>query len=359
MYSKFIAGKHVLTISLLFIIAIAFRINYDYIQVENLANISALLDDATKIMQKQKDALIEIYAINFAVILAVILLFLGLQKNKNNLQRSLEKLNTNLEKKMKERSNEQKKIQKQLLEKSRMVQMGEMISMIAHQWRQPLAAISSTSIDLNMKLELELFDLKTSEGREEARNYLKHSLEQIDSFVHTLTTTIDDFRNFYKPDKDMEISIINLPVQKAFEIFESSLNSNAIKVIQEYKSKVELTLYSNELMQVVLNILKNSQDNFLEKYTSKAQITIKTFDTKTLSVIEICDNGGGISKDLIEKIFDPYFSTKNNKNGTGLGLYMSKIIVEEHHNGKITVQNIKNGVCFKIKLFKKGINNDN
>ncbi len=254
-----------------------------------------------------------------------------------------------------------KSMQKQLFEKSRMAQMGEMISMIAHQWRQPLGAISTTSIDLNIKLELEIFDMKTQDGREEAMEYFKNSLSQIEFFVQSLTNTIDDFRSFYKPNKDKEVSLINLPIQKAFEILEASLSSNNIKILREYKSKEKLLMYPNELMQVILNILKNAQDNFLEKKISNAHIIIKTFDTLLSSVIEICDNGGGISQDIIDKIFDPYFSTKDEKNGTGLGLYMSKIIVEEHHDGIITMQNTKDGVCFNIELFKnqEGVSSEN
>jgi len=103
-------------------------------------------------------------------------------------------------------------------------------------------------------------------------------------------------------------------------------------------------------MQVFLNILKNSQDNFKEKGTKNPQISIHTYDTKKNVKIEFCDNGGGIPKEIGEKIFDPYFSTKNEKNGTGLGLYMSKTIIEEHHQGKLHTENRDTGVCFIIEL---------
>ena len=104
--------------------------------------------------------------------------------------------------------------------------------------------------------------------------------------------------------------------------------------------------YDNELIQVILNILKNSQDNFKERKVENPKIII-TIDENILS---ICDNGGGISEDIIGEIFDPYFSTKDEKNGTGLGLYMSKIIVEEHHNAKLDVVNVDDGVCFSITM---------
>lgn len=106
-------------------------------------------------------------------------------------------------------------------------------------------------------------------------------------------------------------------------------------------------------MQVVLNILKNSQDNFVEHETQKAHILISSYDTETGVVLEFLDNGGGIPEDVLPYIFDPYFSTKTEKNGTGIGLYMSKTIVEEHHDGRLEAINRDNGVCFKVSLNTK------
>jgi len=271
----------------------------------------------------------------------------------------LESKNKNLDKLIKQEVKKNEKHQETLFKQSRMAQMGEMISMIAHQWRQPLGAISATSIDLNMKMELGIYDTTTQEGRDEAQKYFCESLKQIDELVHGLTVTIDDFRNFYKPDKAQERSLINVPVKKAMAIFETSLKSDNISFSQNYESKNIVSIYSNELMQVILNILQNAQDNFLEKDMADAKISIKTFDIEDNSIIEIYDNGGGVSSKFIEKIFDPYFSTKNEKNGTGIGLYMSKIIIEEHHNGELSVENIDDGVCFKIKLMDKGVSDDN
>ena len=109
-------------------------------------------------------------------------------------------------------------------------------------------------------------------------------------------------------------------------------------------------MHANEIMQVLLNLFKNAEDNFIEKETEEPLISIETYTQKESLVINVCDNGGGISEDVIEKIFDPYFSTKDDKNGTGLGLYMSKIIVEQHHKGKLDVFNIEHGVCFQLRL---------
>ncbi len=242
--------------------------------------------------------------------------------------------------------------EKYLLKQSRLAQMGEMISMIAHQWRQPLSAISTTSMDLQMKLMLNSYDMENKEEREEFLSYLNSSLKRLDSFVNNLSTTIDDFRSFYKPNKEKVETTLESVVSKALSIIKDSLDSQSVKLTFDYQSKNRLKLYENEIMQTILNILKNSQDCFLERNIDNPQIDIKTKENS----IVICDNAGGIPADIIDKIFDPYFSTKYEKNGTGLGLYMSKIIVEEHHNGAFSVANINNaqgidtGVCFTIEL---------
>ena len=238
----------------------------------------------------------------------------------------------------------------QLLAQSRMAQMGEMISMIAHQWRQPLGAIAATNIDLRMKIELEIFDLEIEKGREEFKNYFIENSDHVASYVENLTNTIDDFRNFYKPNKSYTQDMISKPVDQALGIIQSSLDSKGVEIIKVYESKTLFDLYVNELMQVVLNILKNAQDNFKEKNIKNAKIMISTKDYSDKSVLEICDNGGGIEEDVLSKIFDPYFSTKDDKNGTGLGLYMSKTIVEDHHNGKLDAFNKNEGVCFCIEV---------
>ena len=126
---------------------------------------------------------------------------------------------------------------------------------------------------------------------------------------------------------------------------------DTIELIEEYNSKKAIEVFDSELMQVFLNILKNAQDNFREKvHIKKPSINIKTSDTQKGVLVEITDNGGGIPDYILVKIFDPYFSTKDEKEGTGLGLYMSKTIVEEHHSGKFYAKNIENGVCFFIEL---------
>ncbi|MDF1875355.1 ABC transporter substrate-binding protein [Sulfurimonas sp. SAG-AH-194-I05] len=265
---------------------------------------------------------------------------------KRRIYLKLEQLNSSLELRIDHEIQNNREKDKKLFAQSRLAQMGEMISMIAHQWRQPLGAISTTAANLEMKLELEYFDLNSKKGQEEQSEYFLLKLGKIEDFVINLSQTINDFRNFYKPNKVHVEDSLKSIVKKSLAIIESSLDNDTIKLYEEYDEAEKFAMYDSELMQVVLNIFKNAQDNFREKKMSMPQIFIK-IKGKNLF---ISDNGGGIPEAIMEKIFDPYFSTKSAKNGTGLGLYMSKTIIEEHHNGKLHVQNKDKGVCFHIDL---------
>ena len=227
----------------------------------------------------------------------------------------------------------------QLLQQSRLAQMGEMISMIAHQWRQPLSAISATAINIQLDVDLEKLKLEDKD-----KEYLLDQIHDIYKYTKNLSTTIDDFRNFYKPNKKLDYIQLDQVSSKALAIIKSLLINNNIQIIEDYCCSSKLEMFTNEIVQVVLNILKNANDNFMERNIKEPTIKITTND----KVLSICDNGGGIPEEVIDKIFDPYFSTKDEKNGTGLGLYMSKTIVEEHHNATLEVENTDDGVCLKI-----------
>ncbi len=233
-----------------------------------------------------------------------------------------------------------------IIVQSRHAAMGEMIGMIAHQWRQPLAAIASASVDLQIKSKLERFDLSKEEESREYESYVNSSLHNIDNLVQNLSTTVDDFRNFYKSNKLVVTKRLDKVVLKSLKIIKASLLNDNINIIEEYNSKEEIKVYDSEVMQVILNILKNAQDNFKEKDVKDPYIKITTENSK----ISICDNGGGIPEEIKDRIFEPYFSTKDEKNGTGLGLYMSKTIIEEHHHGRLIAKNMDNGVCFVLEL---------
>jgi len=262
----------------------------------------------------------------------------------------LKKYKNELEIRIEEELEKNKKHTAYLVQQSRLAQMGEMLSMIAHQWRQPLGAIAAVSSDLSLKIELEMFDLKEEAGRQECKAYFSDSLKRVGEFVKSLTTTINDFKNFYKPDLTTSYVLINEPIDKALSIIKDSLRTNDIEVIEKCNCNERVNIHSNEMMQVILNILNNSQDNFRGKGIASQKISITCTDSDNNLTIEICDNGGGIPEDILPKIFNPYFSTKDTKNGTGLGLYMSKIIIEKHHKGSFIASNVDDGACFTIVL---------
>jgi len=227
-----------------------------------------------------------------------------------------------------------------MFQQAKFAQMGEMISMIAHQWRQPLNNISITTAAMELDI---LFDKDNKE------KLLKHT-KDIASYSQYLSDTIDDFRNFFKVDKAMcDINFREL-IDNVFNIIGESLLSNNIKVVQEFSFEENILTYSNELKHVIINIIKNAEDALLENNIYNPQIRIKTYKENSSAVLEISDNAGGVEKKYLSQIFNPYFSTKNKKNGTGLGLYMSKIIIEEHCRGKLEAFNKDDGCVFRIIL---------
>jgi len=263
-------------------------------------------------------------------------------------QTELKKLNDILEQKVDEAVKEVELKQKLLQQQSRLAQMGEMLSMIAHQWRQPLGAVSAVVIGIQSKMKLRKFDLEKEKDREQFGVYLNDKLLSLQEYVTVMTETVDDFRNFFKHESRTKLMNVNEVIEKALHIVHASLEANNIHFIKKMESKQTVPLYQNEVMQVILNILQNADDAFAEHAILHKEITIHTYDTDTEVIIKICDNAGGIPSEIIEKIFDPYFSTKFDKNGTGLGLYMSKMIIEDHHKGRLKVINYDKGACFML-----------
>lgn len=241
------------------------------------------------------------------------------------------------------------KKQKLMEVQSRFAAMGEMIAMIAHQWRQPLASIGTVSFNLKNKLLSGKYDLETKEGRLEQTEFFNKKLDDIEVYVQNLTNTIDDFRNFFKSDKLITKTKIENTIKNSIQMINKDFQTNDIDINFEFKSKNDVSIYENEMAHVFINILKNAQEKLLEKQSNR-KIQITTVDIESSVQIEIKDNGGGINKENMSLIFEPYFSTKKEKNGTGIGLYMSKVIVENNHKGKLLVSNTNEGACFTIVL---------
>ena len=233
-----------------------------------------------------------------------------------------------------------KKQEEIMIAQSRHAAMGEMISMIAHQWRQPISVIAMDANNILADIELDM--LKNAELLETSKDIIAQTQE--------LSKTIDDFREFFKPDKIPEEVTFTKIVEDAIKIVGKSLENNGITLRVVVDERHKLTTFSRELMQVLINIVKNAKEAFLDEDSESEIITIRSRGTDKRVILTICDNAGGIDSKILSKVFDPYFTTKNEKNGTGLGLYMSKTIVEKHLQGSIKVFNKEDGCCFEIDL---------
>jgi len=226
-----------------------------------------------------------------------------------------------------------------MFSQSRLAQAGELLSMISHQWRQPISKIASIASNLRFKIML---DEKLD------KEYLDKKCEEIEEYTEFLSETIDDFREFYKPKKEKEAVYIQPIIQKSLNFLENELMKKNIKIEKKFTKDVKIMLYKNELMQVIINIVQNAID-FSKK---GAKIEIKTALKPNEYIISIKDEAGGIKPEHINKIFDAHFSTKSSSNSTnlGLGLYVSKVIIEQHFNGKLEVTSQGNSSKFIIRL---------
>lgn len=231
---------------------------------------------------------------------------------------------------------------KQLMLQRKQAQIGEMVAMIAHQWRQPLAAIAATTSSLKIKQSL---------GRYEEISF-SEALDNIENYTQHLSKTIDDFRNFLKDDKQkINVNPTDI-INSAIDIVKVIFTNRGIKLKTNLLSDVELSVYPNELTQVILSLLTNAQEVIEERKIKEPMVEIETYEKDGKFYIVIKDNAGGIPDNIIDNVFDPYFTTKGELNGTGLGLYMSKTIIEEHCKGHLEVKNSDTGALFLISLNK-------
>ncbi|MCF6310468.1 MAG: ATP-binding protein [Sulfurimonas sp.] len=288
---------------------------------------------------EQRQLLILIITI-VLLLLEAIFIFYPASKQIKKYTDELEKFNKNLEQKVKEEVEKNREKEKQMMHQSRLAQMGEMISMIAHQWRQPLGAIGSISSTIEIKAALDSLD----------KDNTIYYARKISNLTQHLSHTIDDFRNFFKQDKEKTYFTSEALLESIAVIIGSSLKSHNINLIQDLNCNCNFKTYTNELKQVVLNLVKNAEDALIDNKVENPYIKIYTFLDAQTYALEVSDNAGGIAEQNINKIFDPYFSTKTEKNGTGLGLYMSKTIIHDHCGGTLGVYNDQNGAVFKITI---------
>jgi two-component system, NarL family, sensor histidine kinase EvgS len=231
-----------------------------------------------------------------------------------------------------------------LIQQSKMASMGEMIGNIAHQWRQPLSIISTAASGMKIQKEFNQLDDKTFDD----------TLDSITNTTMFLSQTIDDFQNYLKEDKEKKEFDINTSINKILNIIKGSLINHSINTVLDLENNLFVNGYENELNQALLNIFNNAKDALKEIDKESRYIHIKSYKSKSQIIIEITDNAGGIKEENINKIFEPYFTTKHKSQGTGLGLYMTHKIITSSMNGDIKITNTKH--TFNDKTFDKCAN---
>ncbi len=263
-----------------------------------------------------------------------------LETRVNERTNDLNELNRDLDRKVQEETHKRAQQEQILIQQSRFAAMGEMIGNIAHQWRQPLNALGLLLQNIENAYEMDMLD----------EAYIKRSVEKGNRLTNSMSQTIDDFRNFFKPDKEHTVFSIASSIKNTLEMLGSSLRNNMININEEIDESICVKGIPSELSQVVLNVLNNAKDALLDNRSDGRQINIKVFKDESSAYLEIEDNAGGIPKEILDKIFDPYFTTKDEGKGTGIGLYMSKTIVESNMKGSMGVQNSEDGAKFIIKI---------
>ena len=313
---------------------------------------NAILQDQQAKMKKEIEEEIRFitYASVFIALLVGILTFIvsrhiitiirNYKTELDSRELQLRELNASLQERVKEEVHAHREKEKMLIQQSKMAAMGDMISMIAHQWRQPLNQISYVLMNIEAAYE----------HKELTPKYMDEKVREGTKILEYMSHTIDDFKNFFKPDKERTEERISEIVDHTIGLIKKSLESQKITLEVRVKSDASLLVYRNELMQVLLNILTNAKDALAERRPKDPKIEILINANDQSVNIEICDNGGGIDEAVMAKIFEPYFSTKGAKSGSGLGLYMSRTIVEEHLNGEISASNTAEGACFHLRL---------
>lgn len=273
------------------------------------------------------------------------------KKNESEIQKKsdeLLRLNESLEEKVRHEIERRRENEQLLLQQSRLAAMGEMIGAIAHQWRQPLSILSIILQDVE----------DAREHGELDSDYLSTSVEAANQQILFMSDTIDDFRSFFKPSRERISFELSEIVQDTIAMVQPQMKSHSIKV--DFQSSVEQVIvcgYPNEFKQVILNFLSNSRDAIAEKRKSAEGLQyfngeIRLFLSQEGDSIRLSieDTGGGIPEEYIAKIFDPYFTTKDEGKGTGIGLYMCKAIIEKNMNWSLSVKNIPGGACFEILI---------
>jgi signal transduction histidine kinase len=286
------------------------------------------------------DTIENLINLNFFILSHILIVFtIGTLYHENiRARKKLVEFNASLEKKVIQQVETLNKQNILMAQQARLASMGEMLGMIAHQWRQPLNRINS-----NIAVISTLANNHTNE-----EDILKQKIDNIKKQTKFMSNTIEDFTDFFHPDKKKIKFMPLTTIERALKLINVETKNITIEI--QAKKDIWLYTYENEYLQVLLTILHNAIENFQTKSIEQPEITILLQASTSEVQLSICDNGGGIQIKHIDTIFDPYYTTNHTDKNSGLGLYMAKILVEESMFGTLSVTNEKDGACFKITL---------
>jgi len=249
-------------------------------------------------------------------------------------------LSATLEQRVKQAVEELNQKNRLLIVQSRQAIMGEMISNIAHQWRQPLNTLGLLAQELPVMCRLGKI----------SSDYIDSSVKRTMELINYMSKTIDDFRFFFRPAREkMPFRVLDV-IEKTMSLLQGSFEAVNIKILMEQPDDLTIYGYPNEFSQVLLNILINAKDAFLSRGTPQPLVTVGLHRQDGKAVLTITDNAGGIREEILDKIFEPYFTTKGPEQGTGVGLFMCKTIIEKNMNGTLSACNVEDGAQFRVEM---------
>ncbi len=264
-----------------------------------------------------------------------------LEKKVKEQTKELLQLNQTLETRVKEEIKKNEEKQKVMFWQSRLASLGNMLASISHQWRQPLT-----------QLQLVVFNLKDASIIKKDEEKVLEYYEESKLIIKNMSNTIEDFTNFFTPNREKSYFLVSQSIDESLALLKRILKKENINITTNLED-INILGIQNELTQIFINLIQNSKDAFIHNNIDKREINIRVKEYKKFIKIIFKDNAGGIDIECIDKIFEPYFTTKHQYNGTGLGLFMSKMICEQSLNATIDVENIKNGAAFIIKIYKE------
>jgi len=315
----------------------------EVLQAEQTKSYEAFEQEVSFIIEASAAIALLVGLLSFIVSRRIIVIIEEYKEELEHRETELRELNHFLEARVREEVAAHRKKEKMLIQQSKMAAMGDMISLIAHQWRQPLNQMSYVLMNIDAAYEY----------KELTPEYLEEKVKEGTKLLEYMSHTIDDFKNFFRPDKARSEEQISEVMRHTVSLVKKSLDAHKITLETDLQSDASLKVYRNELLQVILNLITNAKDAVVMNHVLSPKIILTVIEEKEYIEITVCDNGGGVADDIKEKIFEPYFSTKGEQRGSGLGLYMAKTIVEEHLNGIITVEEHGDGACFIIRLRKE------